>query len=276
MTDFYRQLMEKSGFDEALVRHALDFAETVNIEEFSRLLFDSEPFSVEKTGVLYFEEAFYPYEFFSLLKETGLMPERSALYIYIALAEKSFDLFCRRIDDKNIFFDTMKKLSEDANEYREKYANDGLFDYIFLANYIRGNILRLSGFEYQLGHFEDKKAIILHLPERSDLSKENRLCSYKLARKYFGDYPIVADSWLLYPENKKMLSEDSRIVDFMNDFRIISKCETTDYTELFHVFGRLSDYSYENLPQDTALQKAYAKRVKAGFPLGSGVGILKY
>ena len=274
MTDFYRQLMEKSGFDEALVRHALDFAETVNIDEFSRLLFDIEPFSVEKTGVLYFEDAFYPYDFFRLLGKFDIPPERSALYIYIALAEKSFDLFCRRIDDKNIFFDTMKKLSEDADEYREKYASDGLFDYIFLANHIRGNILRLSGFEYQLGHFEDKRAIILHLPENADLAKENRLQSYSLAKQYFGNLPIIADSWLLYPENKKMLSGDSRIVDFMNDFDIISSEETTDYSEAFHVFGRLSGYSYENLPQDTALQRAYAERVRAGLPIGAGIGIL--
>ena len=276
MTDFYKQLIEKSGFDEALIRRALDFSESIDISFFSRLLFDSEPFSVENTGVLYFEEAFYPYDFFSSLKSFDIPPERSALYIYTALAEKSFDEFKNRICDENIFFDTMKKLSEDALEYYKDHACDGLFDYIFLANHVRGSILRLSGFEYQLGHFENKKAVILHLPEKADLSKENRLKSYSLARKYFGNLPIAADSWLLYPENKKMLSVDSRIVDFMNDFDIISQSETTDYKEAFHAFGRISDYSYENLPQSTSLQRAYAERIKKGLPLGAGVGILKY
>ena len=136
--------------------------------------------------------------------------------------------------------------------------------------------MRLSGFEYQLGHFEDKKAIILHLPENADLSRDNRLESYSLARQYFGNYPIIADSWLLYGEHKKMLSQDSRILDFFDDFDIISQSETHDYSELFHVFGRLSDYSYENLPKETSLQRAYAERVKKGLPIGSGVGVLRF
>ena len=72
-----------------------------------------------------------------------------------------------------------------------------------------------------------------------------------------------------------MLSSESNIVDFMNDFDIVSFEDTTDYKEAFHVFGRLSDFSYDNLPKNTSLQKAYAERIKSGLPIGSGVGILK-
>ena len=100
--------------------------------------------------------------------------------------------------------------------------------------------------------------------------------SYNLARKYFGSYPIIGDSWLLYPENKKMLPENSNIVHFIDDFNIVSVNETRDYSELFHVFGRISDYSYQNLPQDTSLQRAYAERIKKNLPVGSGIGILKF
>ena len=63
MTDFYKKLMEKSGFDEALVRHALDFTKELDINEFSRLFFVSQDFSVENTGVLSFDEAFIPLSF---------------------------------------------------------------------------------------------------------------------------------------------------------------------------------------------------------------------
>ena len=109
-----------------------------------------------------------------------------------------------------------------------------------------------------------------------DLTKEKRLHSYSLARIYFGNLPVVADSWLLYPKHKKMLSEDSNIVDFINDFDIVSTSETTDYSELFHVFGRLQDFSYENLPKNTSLQIAYAERVKNNLPVGSATGVLKH
>lgn len=276
MTDFYTQLMEKSGFNEALIRHAMDFAKDIDINEFSRLFFDTELFSVAKTGVVYFKDAFYPYEFYEKLKSFALPSEFSALYVYVLLLERSFEDFSSRIGDKSIFFDTVKKLSESANEYCKNNGKYGLYDYHFIANHIRGNILRLGGFEYQYGEYDGKKAIILHLPSGADLSKENRMESYRLARCFFGDYPIIADSWLLYPEHKKMLSSDSNIVDFMNDFDIVSKSETTDYKEAFHIFGRLGDYSYDKLPKETTLQRAYAERVKNNLPIGSATGVLKH
>ncbi|MBQ7399324.1 MAG: hypothetical protein IJW06_02525 [Clostridia bacterium] len=276
MTDFYAQLVEKSGFDEALIRHALDYAKRIDMSEFSRLFFDMSGVSVEKTGVLCFDEAFYPYEFYKKLKTTDLPLETSALYVYIALLPKSFEDFSSRICEKDIFFDTAKRIAEGAKEYFAHNGIFGLYDYHFLANHVRGSILRLGEFEYQYGIFEGKRAIFLHLSDGADLSKESRLVSYRLARKYFGNYPIIGDSWLLYTENKKMLSEDSKILDFMNDFDVVSTYETTDYSELFHIFGRISDYSYENLPKNTSLQKAYAERVKNGLPIGSGVGVLRY
>ncbi|MBE6680748.1 MAG: hypothetical protein E7600_00480 [Ruminococcaceae bacterium] len=276
MTDFYKKLIEKSGFDEALVRHALDFTKNTNINEFTRLFFDTEPFCVEKTGVLCFDEAFYPYEFYDKLKTLGLPLETASLLIYILLLEEAYSDFKARMDNSDIFYDTVKRISDSSKEYFKANGKHGLYDYHFLANYVRGNIIRLGEFEYQYGKYEGKKAIIFHLPDGADLSKEKRIFSYSLARQYFGTYPIIADSWLLYPEHKKMLSKDSRILDFMSDFDIISTHETCDYSELFHVFGRLSDFSYENLPMETSLQRAYAERVKNRLPIGSATGILKY
>ena len=280
MTDFYTQLVEKSGFDEALVRRALDFTKELDINKFSRLFFGSQDFSVENTGVLYFEEAFYPFEFYaeilSYCAEKNLSPKEIFLYIYILLLEDSFKDFSSRTGAPELFFNTAKKIAEGASEYYSQHGKCGLYEYRFLANHVRGNIIRLGEFEYQYGHFEGKRCIVLHLPEKADLSKDKRLKSYRLARQYFGTYDIIGDSWLLYSEHKKMLSKDSRILDFMNDFDIISTHETCDYSELFHVFGRLDDYSYDNLPKETSLQRAYAERVKKGLPIGSGIGVLKY
>ena len=117
MTDFYAQLTQKTGFNEALVCHALNFSRKIDINEFSRLFFDTECFSVEKSGVLYFKEAFYPFEFYNKLLEISLVPEISSLYIYICLLEKSFCDFSRRIEDTSIFFETAKKLVESSKKY---------------------------------------------------------------------------------------------------------------------------------------------------------------
>lgn len=268
--------MEKSGFDEALIRHALDFAKEIDINEFSRLFFGTHTFSVGNTGVLSFDEAFYPFEFYEKLKILTLPPETASLYLYTLMLSHSYSDFLTRIPDESIFFDTAKRICESANEYFSREGKQGLYDYHFLANHVRGSILRLGVFEYQYGNYDGKRAVILHVPEGADLKAEQRTASYRLARQYFGDFPIIGDSWLLYSEHKKMLSEDSRILDFMNDFDIVSTHETCDYSELFHVFGRLGGYSYDKLPKETSLQRAYAERVKKNLPIGSGVGVLKY
>ena len=123
MTEFFTDLIEKSGFDEALIRHALEFSKNIDTDDFSRLFFDKDCFIVENTGVLYFEEAFYPYEFYEKLKSLPLVPENASVYIYILLLERSFRDFCSRIKDTNIFFDTAKKVSESAKEY---YTGNGI------------------------------------------------------------------------------------------------------------------------------------------------------
>lgn len=280
MTDFYTQLIEKSGFDEALIHCALDFGKNIDINELSRLFFDKEPFSVEKTGVLYFDEAFYPFDFYSVIlsycAQKSISPKEAFLYVYIILLQASFIDFSSRIHVPEVFFNTVKRISQSCTEFYLQNGVAGLYEYHFLANHVRGNMLRLGEFEYQYGSFEGERAIILHVPECADLARHKRLESYSLARHYFGNYSIIGDSWLLYSEHKKMLPDDSRILDFFNDFDIVSTHETTDYAELFHVFGRLKDFSYENLPKETSLQRAYAERVKNGLPIGSGVGILKY
>jgi len=230
MTDFYGRLTQESGFDEALVCRAVEFSKIIDTEAFSRSFFDSIPFKVEKSGVLCFDEAFYPFEFYSLLRSPGLSCEKAALYVYICLCERSFKDHKARGLDESIFFDTLKVVANAYDIYRKDTKKDGLYDYHFLANHVRGSILKLGEFEYQYGFFNDKKAIILHVPDNADFEKQKRLESYGLARKYFGNYPIIGDSWLFYNEHKKMLSDDSRILDFMNDFDIISTFETYDYS----------------------------------------------
>ena len=275
MKDFYDSLIEKSNFCAKIVENAVNFAKKVDLESFEHLFFETQECTVENHGVLYFEDSFYPYEFYEQIKKLDTPCEKTALYLYVLLSEKSFKLFKQRGLCEKIFFDTLRTVADEAKEYNCATEDDGLFNYHLLANNIRGSILRLGEFEYQYGIHKNSRTIFIHVPSGADLTKEKRVYSYTLARQYYGDYPIIADSWLLYPENKKMLSADSRIIDFANDFEVISINETTDYRELFHIFGRIGDFSYENLPKNTSLQKAYAERIKNSLPAGSGVGILK-
>ncbi len=281
MTDFYRNLCEKSNMPRDAVECALGFSEKLDVPLLRELFFDGgEKYSVTEKGVLSFKEAFFPCRFFSVLSkklaELRISYETGFLYAYLLLAPWGFDDHKARGLDENIYFDTLSTI---ANASKEHFANTGvcgIYDYHFLSNHTRGNILRLGSFEYVLADYEDKPAIIMHVPCGADFEKKARLHSYDLARRCFGNSrPIIADTWLLYDKLSDMLPENSNIRSFKDDFRHIEQnAESHDYGELFHIFGRLPDFSYENLPQNTTLQKAYAQRVKNNLPIGSGVGEL--
>ena len=164
MTDFYIKLIEKSGFEEALVRRSLDLATQIDIHTLSRLFFDENPCSLSDTGVLFLKEAFYPFGFYDELKKICLPIEEASLYVYILLLEKAYDSFLSAINNETIFFDTAKRIAESAREYFHDNGKYGLYDYHFLANHVRGSILRLGEFEYQYSVTKNKKSITLHVP----------------------------------------------------------------------------------------------------------------
>lgn len=276
--DFYCRLAEKSGFDPRLVNKALAFCENLPAEK----LWNMFTGDGKKGKIPYFKGGFYPDEFYAAatklfwLKKTPC--ESGFLYLYIAFAEKSLRIYEQNRLDEKVFFDSFKRLAEGAAEFFADRGFYGLYDYRFAAGHVRGSVVRLEGLEYCYGEYKNKKAIFLHVPNDADISRENRLKSYEKAYRRFGKYKVVLDSWLLYPENISMLSENSRISDFAKDFDIVSVDESFDYDELFHVFGRRSgkiEPENKNLPNETSLQKGYIRRMSMKKPCGSAVGVLK-
>lgn len=283
ITSFFSLLCEKSNIPEDAIKRALGFSEIIDVSPLSRLFFEEGgEYTVTDKGVLCFKDVFFPHRFFNALtkqlRENKIPCETGFLYAYLLLSKEGFERHTARGLDGDVYFDTVKTVATAVAEYRTDTGNFGIYDYHFLSNHIRGNILRLGSFEYVCSDYEDKPSIIMHVPTGADFSKQARLNSYSLAREYFGnDRPIVADTWLLYEALSDMLPCDSNILSFAEDFSCVQQNEEScDYSELFHVFGRLGDFSYENLPQETTLQKAFAERVKKNLPIGSGVGELKY
>lgn len=268
--DFFTLLSERAGIEKSLIQRALTFCENADTDTLSRLFFESEKCEIKSSGILCFDEAFYPYEFYEEMKKYPLPIERVALYVYIFLAKRSFDEHIARSLDEGIFFDTLKSLGSAVKIYENETGEDGIYDYRFLANHVRTTIVRLGVFEYQYGHYRGERAVFMHVPNGADLSQKSRTESYKMAREYFGDYQIVLDSWLLFPPHRRMLGKNSKIVGLMDDFKIQSVLEIKDYRELFHIFGRTGT---ENNVQ-TTLTRAYKDRMAMGLSVGSAVGIL--
>lgn len=106
--------------------------------------------------------------------------------------------------------------------------------------------------------------------------------SVKLASEFYKDkfglkrIIFACHSWLLYPENKNILSPTSNLYSFINRFEIIEEEHDYEYHDAWRLFDKDYMGNADELPQDSSLRRAYAERMKKGQPLGEGYGIWVY
>ena len=142
------------------------------------------------------------------------------------------------------------------------------------------------GKEYQKGDLRlspDDAVIYIHIPRSGEkllpdaVDDACRKASAFFKERYQTKRIVFAcHSWLLYPENMRILPEKSNLASFISRFDIIDVKEDTEY----HDVWRLFDVEYAGdpsaLPQDTSLRRAYAERIKDRLPLGVGLGVWIY
>lgn len=121
----------------------------------------------------------------------------------------------------------------------------------------------------------------VHIPATgTPLDHEECLESYALAKEFFKKHfegkqmTFVCWSWLLNPENEKIMDENSNIIRFKRDYDVIDREEYPDYNVLAPwIFGRKEVGSLEITPEDTSLQKQIKAHLAQGGKLGRGYGV---
>ena len=126
----------------------------------------------------------------------------------------------------------------------------------------------------------DSLVLGVHIPRTlTPFSQENCDESFARAKAFFagrlGDAPLafVCNSWLLYPENERILHEKSNIRKFMARFDITEHTDVEDYDELWSVFDMEYTGNIEDFPEDTFLRRAYKEHLRHGGKTGRGFGV---
>ena len=87
-------------------------------------------------------------------------------------------------------------------------------------------------------------------------------------------YPArICHSWLLFPGHLEMLPESSGIRQFMAEFTLAGAYDDPTGHDLWRIFNTDNTADLDALPQETSLQRAYVKWLKAGRSPGGGIGI---
>lgn len=191
-----------------------------------------------------------------------------------------------------IYWDTVYDLKFKLMECYQVYGIWGTFVRSWYPGFYQMTRFALGRLQYEYSDFKleeyeaggnivkkGDRVINMHIPSSGSFSWEKRLDSYKRAFEFYKDdfggkpIPMVCDSWLLYPEHRDFLPEHLNIRSFMDDFTYIEGVAEDKFENAWRVFGKDSSKAPNELPQETSLQKAYAKHLLAGGKTGSGYGV---
>lgn len=201
----------------------------------------------------------------------------------------------KNIDEK-IFWDSMCDFRCKLLECKEVNGVWGTSTARWYNGFLKMQMFALGRFQYEESVFKGdnyrKNGIVLnkgdkvysfHIPSTGvKLDKPNRFESYRKAYDFYGYSEkggvifLVCHSWLLHEGLRKILPPASNILDFMNDFDIISSTEQETFKDSWRVFGKYHNLPPEQLPKDTSLRKAIAEYLMSGGKLGTGYGVIAF
>lgn len=206
----------------------------------------------------------------------------SALIFYMCAAMYSYPVFAEKGLSKEEWFDSMADFRCKLNECYDRFGVWGTFVNWF-SKWYTGDRTTYGKFAFEViecpvefkenGFNVEKgqKVIETHILNNRNkpFSKEAWTVAFKRAADYFKDKldgakPVFfAYSWILFPQNRQMLSEKSNIVKFMSEFTPGMTTPTrNDLWRIFNVADCNADPS--TFPEDTSLQKAYKKFMLEG------------
>ena len=197
--------------------------------------------------------------------------------------------------DEEIYWSSMKDLRWKFDECLDVHGIPGTFvafwypGFFHMTRFALGRLqyehVRFNFEEYTCGGITIRQGddvLNCHIPSCGPLTEESRLDSYRRAWEFYkkdfpnGVVPIVCSSWLLYPEHFDFLPAHSNILSFMRDFTILRSGVDEKFGNAWRVFGAAATKPASEWPRDTSVRRAFADRILAGKPVGSGYGILLF
>ena len=227
-------------------------------------------------------------------KGVGVHEYTAQMLLYLSLSERLKERYIERSIDLDIFYDSLKDLSYKLEECHLIYNIVGSFTKNWFYGFYNLTRFALGRLQFEIRQYDvdltidgvninkDTKVLNVHIPRTGGPLNHNEvLKSYDLAASFFaeelGETIIFhCSSWLLDPFHSTVLSPESNIMKFINDFTIIKTDVYTDYSSVWRLFDKMYNGNVDELPADSSLRRAYIERIKANQPTGWGRGFMVY
>ena len=191
-----------------------------------------------------------------------------------------YDLYQSKGISDEIYFATMKcypRFISETYQITDKLYFDR---YWWTPRQAGCHLFRIGELEYEMKHIDENIVIGIHIPSDVDFSPSAIDNSLVNARQFFTNhYPELSNaeyrchSWLLDKQLKEMLAKNSNIMSFQERFEIFDEGEIgTDFIEWLYN-TRTTDY--DNLPENTSLQRNMKKHILSGGVIRNAYGRLQ-
>lgn len=196
-----------------------------------------------------------------------------------------------RAISEEIFWDTAKDLTYKLIECYHNRGVWGNFVTFWYPEFFRLERFALGRlqFEHRAFPYEGVEGIEkgqtvynCHIPSSGSLPPELVEDSFRRAKAFYAHelngkpMPVYCSSWMLYPPHVALFPEGSNLRRFAERFTLVDAVEDVTNHDFWRIFNRPWDPSLplEELPEDTALRRAFKAFLMAGNAMGSGKCLL--
>ena len=214
----------------------------------------------------------------------------SELLIFICLSKHLREIYLERGIDLDIFHNSMLDLRYKLDECKTVKGIIGSFVAWWFGRFFNLERVALGRLQFEVDsfghHYErgghvltpESRAINVHIPRTlTHLTPESCDEAFGMAKSYFADEvgqdcPFICHSWMLYPDNKRILPDDTNVHRFMSRFDIFDSADDPNLEDLWRIFD--TDVKDPDiLPTDTRMRRCYVNHLKNGGKLGWGHGV---
>lgn len=211
------------------------------------------------------------------------------LLAFMCMSKHLKTLYEEKNIDMQIFTDSMLDLKWKLEECKAVKGICGSFVAWWFPGFFNMTRYALGRLQFEIVKFErnydkngvkltpDSRVINVHIPRTgTPMDKESCDKAYAQAREFFKDEvgencPFICYSWLLYPENKTILSPKSNTYRFMSEYDVIESVNNNG-DDLWRLFDT-DEKDPNKLPTDSSFRRAYVEHLKKGGKVGEGLGV---
>lgn len=221
-----------------------------------------------------------------------LQEESAVMVLFLCMARHLRKEYKAKGISEEIFWDTIRDLAYKNEESKLVRGIVGTFVPTWYKGFFDMTRFALGRLQFEVKEFgysyenngvsltPESKVLNVHIP-RSQQPLRKSVCdeAFALAKAFFAEEVnpcvFVCSSWLLYPENERILSPLSNTYKFMKRFDIVSYKVRKDKNDLWRLFDT-DEKNPEKLVCTSPMQEAYKAHLLKGGKLGSGFGVYVY